>query len=157
MVWASKETSLPRTMKIIQSLLRHLVTGLAGLGTYLGTLGLVDAGSVDAANSLASQIAEPLAGLLGLVVIVIFRLAMTWLGKRFPSLAGLGNGVSGMSPLLAIACMTAGLTGFCLPSCSPAQVATFRAFPVRLGITGPNGDVGYSSKAGLSVDLHATK
>ena len=123
------------TMKTLSSIIRHLVTGLSGIGTYLGTLVAVDAVQVDAANQLGAQLVEPLAGLLSVIAMIFVRLAITWLSKRFPGLAGLGKGVSETTPLLAMGLgMTlAGLMGFSLlASCSTGVPVTFR-------LNGPEG------------------
>ena len=54
----------------------------------------------------------------------------------------------GLSPcVLGIACAV-GLAVGGLPSCSPSTV---RAFPITFRMAGPDWDVGYSAKSGISV------
>lgn len=137
-------------MKTIQTLIRHAVTSLAGIGTYLAALGAIEPGSAEAANALGAELAEPLAGLLSLVAVVAVRLAMAWLSKFIPNLAEKANGGMSGGAWLLVMGVTAGLVG-ALPSCSPAQVTAFRGVPIRIGIEGRDAAASYSSKGGLVI------
>lgn len=75
------------------SLLRHLLTGLSGLGAYLFTHGLIEAGDVTAVDASGAQLAESLAAVLAMV---LTRVILFLLGRYAPALAPL---VSGQSPI----------------------------------------------------------
>ena len=65
---------------------------------------------------------------------------------------GTGGSVGGRLPLWVVGLgMTAAIMG-CLPSCSALQEV-----PLRFTLITPGGDFGYSSKAGLSVDVRSSK
>lgn len=65
---------------------------------------------------------------------------------------GTSGDVGGRLPLWVVGLgMTAGIMG-CLPSCSALQEV-----PIRFTLITPEGDFGYSSKAGLSVDVRSGK
>jgi hypothetical protein len=65
---------------------------------------------------------------------------------------GTGGAAGGRLPLWVVGLgMAAGIMG-CLPSCSALE-----GVPVRFTLITPEGDVGYSSKAGLSVDYRSGK
>lgn len=51
-------------------------------------------------------------------------------------------------PLLLLAILLIALTGLFLPSCAPGQ-----SIPIRASIATPDGSIGYSSKAGLDVQV----
>lgn len=70
---------------------------------------------------------------------------------------GTSGSAGGRFPLWVVGLgMAAGFMG-CLPSCSPAQLDAVRGVPVRFTLITPGGDVGYSSKSGLSVDYRSGK
>jgi len=107
-------------MNQLLSLIRHSLTGLAGLGTYLATVTPVDPATVDQVNKAGADLVDPLAGLLALVAMIAVRLLISALGKVFPSLGErLGNaasgGMSGGASVLLIS-MAAAVGGL-LPSC----------------------------------------
>ena len=63
---------------------------------------------------------------------------------------GTSGAAGGRSPLWVVGLgMAAGLMG-CLPSCSALQEV-----PIRFTLITPGGDVGYSSKSGLSLEVTA--
>lgn len=141
----------------ITSILRHAVTGLAGLGGLLAAKGWIapdDTAAVDAAGANLG------AALVVIGSAVAVRLLMMGLAK-FPTLfrlgagetkGGTGNGASGGAALLLLVSTAAGFMG-CLPSCAPGQLSNV---PIRIGIVGPDGSVSYSSKGGLQVEVDAS-
>jgi len=72
----------------IASYLRHLITLLPGLGAYLLSTGLLDAGE---AKQLDGTIEEALSVIAGMIAVAISRLVMNWLAEHFPSLSILGS------------------------------------------------------------------
>jgi hypothetical protein len=75
------------------SLFRHLLTGLSGLGAYLFTQGLIQAGDAPAVDAAGQQLVEPVAAVLAMV---LTRVILFQVGRYFPSLAPL---LSGQSPI----------------------------------------------------------
>jgi len=148
-------------MNPLSTLIRHAVTYLAGIGTYLYQVGAIDASGVDAANAAGASMQDGTAILLSLVAVVATRWAINLLGKIFPATAAKLTGGAGSGlPLPVILCgAAAGLLGLSLPSCSADQLSAARAIPVRIGIAGPQGTLSYSSKSGLelSARVHADK
>lgn len=140
------ETTSRRIMNLATHF-RHLLTFLAGLGAILFAHHLIDPGAVDAVNKAGSQLIEPLVVVLGAVAVVIVRVLLAWAGKRFPGLAAkIGNqasgGMSGGVPLWIIA--TAGLMGFCLPSCAPNDYPITGSLYYRDSNSGAKGGLTFS-------------
>jgi hypothetical protein len=63
-----------------------------------------------------------------------------------------GTGSGGSLPAILLVCGMAGLMGFCLPSCTPAQLSAAREFPIRIGIQSDDAALSYSTKSGLQVN-----
>jgi hypothetical protein len=136
-------------MKTLATLSRHGVTYLVGLLTAWLAVHLA-ADDLKVATDAANALVEPLVILVGFVGVILARLAMPFFNKIFRRDTGnamdAGSG-SGMVPMLGLLCMAAGLLG-ALPSCSGLDPA----FPIRIGIQGPDAAVSYSSEGGLQVD-----
>ncbi|WAC18868.1 hypothetical protein OVA24_16680 [Luteolibacter sp. SL250] len=125
--------------------LRHLLTGLAGIGTYLATLTPVDPATVTQINDAGKDLVDPLAAFFALLAIVAVRLVIAALGKVFPSLGErLGNaasgGMSGGASVLLIS-MAAAVGGL-LPSCAD--------YPMTGGVFYRHPESG--AKAGLTFE-----
>ncbi len=152
-------------MKTLYSYLRHALTFLAGIGGLLLSYQLIAPGDVATANEAGAALIEPLTTLGGLIAAGLARLIIARVGKLFPGLSesatvdpGRGNNSGGLGgPLLLVTCATAGLMGFSLPSCSPAQIEAAQAVPIRIKFNTPGGDIGYTSKGGLTVDYQTGK
>jgi hypothetical protein len=119
-------------MNQIASSIRHLLTGLAGIGTYLATLTPVDPATVNQINDAGKDLVDPLAAFFALLAIVAVRLVIAVLGKIFPSLGErLGNaasgGMSGTASILLIS--TAVAVGGLLPSCAGMTGGVFYRDP----------------------------
>lgn len=157
----------------IASHLRHFITAIAAIGSYLLLHKLVSPSQADAINQAGTQLIEPLTTLGSLLAVAVIRLAITGLGKSFPALAdkislfvpgGSGtNGGAGSGLSLVILGLTAaGLMG-CLPSCSTAQLAEAKAIqdavPVHISTTTHGVTASYDSRNGLAVivDPHSGK
>ncbi len=152
-------------MKTINTSIRHALTYLAGLGGFLYQHGMIDASGVDAANQAGAALVDPLAIIWGLIAAVVMRFVIFLLGKIFPGLSesatadpGQGENGSGAGwPLpLLVTCVTAGLMGLGLSSCTPAQIAAARAIPVKACVVTPQGRVCYSTAEGLEADIDAS-
>jgi hypothetical protein len=135
--------------------LRHLLTGLAGIGTYLATKTPVDPATVDQINDAGKDLVDPLAAFFAVLAIVVLRLVMRLLGKLFPSLSErLGDvasgGLSGRASLLLI-CTVAAVGGL-LPSCKTfdrlQEIA--REYPATVSIYHRDPKTG--AKAGLVAE-----
>lgn len=160
MVWASKATTAPHTMKAyLTSLLRHALSALLGLGALLASKGLINPDDVDAVSAASVSLVD---ALVVIVVAVVARLIFSkvpWLAPASSSgsddpAGSSANGVDqraasgGTSGLLVMAGLLA-LALAALPSCA--------GFPVRVGIVVPEGELGYSSKGGLEIQVRAEK
>jgi PPE-repeat protein len=135
----------------IASLLRHALTGLTGLGTFLAAKGLIATDEVAAANAAGVSLADALPVVIS---IVLARLAITLLGKIFP---GEGTGVNGTEgsggslPAIGLLIMAAGF-GSSLPSCTPTQIEAFRNILIEFRVDGPQqSSWAYSSKHGVEI------
>jgi hypothetical protein len=127
----------------LQSLVRHLLTFLAGLGTTLNAAGLLGAEDVAQVNEQGLTLQ---AVIVGLIVTVLMRLIMTFSGKLVS--AHVNDGKNDGSSLLLLLGM-AGLLGLGLPSCSPSG-----ALMVRGSYQDAKGNVyAYDPETGLSVKL----
>jgi|JFJP01.1.fsa_nt_gi hypothetical protein len=135
----------------ITSIMRHWITpALAALALWLVAPLALSADEAKQLTTALSQLAEPLVAVLALVAVAGARLLIKAIGKFIGWGAGeIGDRYSGI-PALAAMIGTAVVIGGSLPSCSSAQIETARAFPVHLGIRTDYGDVGYSSKSGVS-------
>jgi hypothetical protein len=90
---------------------------------------------------------------------ILLRFATSGKVSFFPTeVVEENNGpAGGLSPLWVVGLgMAVGCMG-CLPSCSPAQMDAARAIPIKFTLITPGGDIGYSSKRGLSVDYYSAK
>lgn len=141
------------------SFARHITTYLGGLGALLLGLGWIHADQVQGVQESANALTEPLIIAIGLVGALITRILIAVVTNLFR----LGSGekpsgrAGGLNPLWVMGLgMTVGFMG-CLPSCSPAQLDAVRGIPIRVTLITPEGDVGYSSKSGLSVDYRSGK
>jgi hypothetical protein len=145
-------------MNQITSFLRHLFTGLAGIGTYLATLTPVDPATVTQINDAGRDLVDPLAAFFALLAIVAVRLVIAALGKVFPSLGDrLGNaasgGMSGGASVLLIS-MAAAVGGL-LPSCADMTGGVFYRDPetgAKAGLKFEDGKGSYSARVPLYDD-----
>jgi len=137
-------------MKKFNSQIRHLLTFLAGIGTYFLGLNLIDAESAEKLNAAGKDLIEPLVVFFSVLAVALSRSAMIWLGQRVPALKNLFAGESenddvkspsgggGSLPLgILLVCALSLLT---LPSCS--------------GVTGSVSfrDIDSGAKGGLAFD-----
>jgi hypothetical protein len=132
------------TMKeLLQSLVRHMLTFLAGLGTTLHAAGLIGVEDVSQVNQEGITLQTVLAGLL---VMVLMRLAVRFGGKLFAAHKEDGqNGSGALLLLLGVA----GLSGMGLPSCSSTGEVM-----VRGSYQDAQGNVyAYDPETGLAVKL----
>lgn len=79
-------------MNRITTQIRHFLSGLAGLGTYLVSLGMLNEGSAAQVNDAGGALIDPLAGLLAAIAIAVSRELMIQLGKRFPIFSKFSDG-----------------------------------------------------------------
>lgn len=131
----------------IATSLRHAFTALAGLGTYLlghGLIGSEDAPAVNAAGASLGDVLKVVAAAL------VARLVVWVSGKV---VTGGASDVHGWALCLCIGSLAVGG----LSGCSADQLAAARAVPVRFKLITPGGGIGYSSKAGLTVDYRSGK
>jgi len=139
-------------LSYIPTLLRHLVTSLATVGTLLLTRGLITPSDVAAVNSGGSALG---AALVIILTPVLSRLAIVGLGKiPLGGLSAASDKVTGWLLWLCIG-TAAGLGGFSLPSCSPAQQAEFKSLPVTGTLKTAYGTVSYDAN-GVHVTVDAT-
>lgn len=129
----------------IESLLRHALTALAGLGGFLASHNLIDAadrGAVDAAGGTVAS------GLVVIISAILCRMFISVVAKYFRTGSGelehQGDGPTRVGLLFAFACAAAA-SGVVLPSCS--GVAPVPA----VSVAGPGYTAIYSSKSGLFV------
>jgi hypothetical protein len=139
-------------MQQATSILRHLLTFLAGLGALLAARGLIapqDAPAVDAAGS---SLIEPLALILAAVAVAVVRLLMAWCGHTF-SVRGDGSAKSLAALALPWAGM-AGVMGFNPPSCTPSQIDAAKQVPVKACYIDRAGNsVCYSTAEGVTATV----
>ena len=143
------------------SVIRHLLTYLAGLGGLLLSWHLIAADQVEEVNKAASELMAPAAVILGAVAVTVGRILIAWVQTLFRRGAGeTGNGIgSGAGMLLVWVGTTVGLC-LGLPSCSADSREALKNVPIRACYLGPNGErICYSSKSGieLSVDRNSGK
>lgn len=100
----------------LQSYLRHVLTGAATLGTFLGSHGLIDQADVAQTNADAAQ-AVPL--LASIAAAILSRILISLLAKYAPGFRSLlGKSSSGTG--VSIWAMGTAVGAFALlPSCSP--------------------------------------
>lgn len=144
----------------LRSILRHLLTFLAGLGTLLAARAVIAPEDAAAVNEAGAQLIEPVALILGAAGAALARLLLALFqrggGKTGPLV---GTGLPAAGGLL-LAGSLAGFVGFSLPSCSPAQLETARNIPIKACYIDEAGNsVCYGSKSGLelSVDRRSGK
>lgn len=144
----------PLILSYISKFLSAIAAPLAGAGAYLsgkGVVDMADAASVDAACvSIAAG-----------AIVIATAIASRLLGKllKEPSSAGDSGaaGTSGWAFWLATCATAAGIMG-ALPSCatSASTWAAISKVPFRACVITPQGQVCYSSKAGIEVDVDAS-
>ena len=134
----------------IPTLLRHVTTSLATVGTLLLTKGLITPTDVSAVNTGGSSLAV---GLVAIATPILCRLAIVVLGKlNLSGSSAATDKVAGW--LLCVGFGTAaGFFGLALSSCSPAQLAAAEAIPVHSTVTLKNGSIGYDSSTGITVKV----
>ncbi len=133
----------------ILSLVRHLFTGLAGLGGFLVSKGLAapeDAAQIDTAGaSLADALAVILAIVLARLVVMLLG---RWSGGGAMTLTGASLAVGTGAGALAI----------CPPSCSPEALeryqAAAQAVPVQACYYDKDGNrICYSTRDGVLLEV----
>lgn len=139
----ANRTNPQTTMKnSILSILRHSLTGLAGLGGFLASKGLADAGDAASLDAAGVSLADALAVI---AAAVLARMALWAMGKVFSS--DTSAGVAGWIGL-------AGFLGFSLPACSPQQMDALKQTPVKVCYIDKSGaQVCYSNKDGLTATV----
>ena len=148
MLWASERKPTNNTMKKINSQIRHLLTFLAGIGTYFLGLNLIDAESAEKLNAAGKDLIEPLMIFFSVLAVALSRSAMIWLGQRVPALKNLlgqsddvksPSGGGGSLPLGIL--LVCAISLLCLPSCGT-------------GLTGSLSyrDANSGAKGGLAFD-----
>lgn len=141
------------------SYLRHAFTGwIAAAVVYLTAKLMLDATAVQAVEQALKQIGDGLLLLIITLAPVIGRLVWSWIANALRLGSGetkgvTGNGVSGGTALLLLGTMAA--LGS-LPSCNPEQLAAARTFPIKATVHTPQGDLSYSAKGGLEIEVDAT-
>jgi hypothetical protein len=150
----------PHMKSQFASLIRHLLTCLAGIGGFLLEAGLIDSTQVAQANEAGAALVDPMAILCGLAAAGLARVAIGCLGKIFPALAAKISGASGGALPLWLLVMTAGaLVMGCLPSCTPNGTGldwtALKSIPIKSCIVTEQGKICYSSKSGLEVEVDA--
>lgn len=138
----------------IASFIRHIITGLAGIGGALFLKGLITADQVDQVNQAGANLIDPLSIIFG----TLLAGASRWVITIFSNLFGVGSGerqgnVTG--PLMTVLVWVgtaAGLMG--LPSCSPATTAALKSVPIQACYTDAHGNrVCYSTATGVSAEV----
>jgi len=143
------------TMKTtIASLMRHAFTSLAGLGGFLLSHHLLDAGDVSQVNaagvSLGTALVVILTGVIG-------RLILTLTGKLFTGgMPGESSGTSGGMVSLFMLVGTSAVVMGCLPACSASQVAAAQSVPISTTVHTKYGTASYSTAGGLVLDVETT-
>ena len=133
----------------IASILRHVFTGFAVLGTWLAAHDLIDPSDVASVNGAGMSLG---AALVVILSAIIGRFLITGLGKIFPGMGKTSGSAGGQVPLWMLGTgMAAGLMGLSLPSCSPQSVAAIRAIPIRTCVYGPDGGICYSRESGIEI------
>ncbi len=135
----------------IPTLLRHLATSLATVGTLLLTKGLITPSDVAGVNAGASSLG---AALVVVATPVISRLVILALGKL--PLGGLAAATDKVTAWLLCIGTAAGFIGLALPSCSPAQITAAESIPIHASAKLDHGSVGYDSATGITVRVDAT-
>jgi hypothetical protein len=140
------------------SILRHWITALLTAFTLwiVGILTL-DAEHQKMLTDAAGQLVTPLVTILGLVAVAVWRLALTWISQLFrhgSGEQGVNDSSSGGTALILLIGTAAVLGG--LPSCSPSLVEAARAVPIKGTLHTDHGDLSYSSKSGLEIEVDAT-
>lgn len=143
----------------LTSLLRHALSALLGLGALLASKGLINPDDVDAVSAASASLVDALVVVGVAVVARLIFSKVPWLAPASSSgsdepVGSSANGVDqraasgGTSGLLLMAGLLA-LALAALPSCA--------GVPVRVGIVVPEGEIGYSSKGGLTVQVRGEK
>jgi hypothetical protein len=135
----------------LASIFRHWLTAAAGvLGLWL-IAALAFSG--DEAKQLTDALAlliEPTVAILGLIVVAVSRLAITWIGKLFGRGAGEnGDPMTGL-PVWVVMGAAAGLFAAALPSCG--SNGEYTGPPVKATFQLKEGALSYSSKGGLEME-----
>lgn len=137
----------------MKTVTRHITTFLGGFGSQLLALGWINADAVPGINESATALTNPLIVVIGLIGALLTRVLIAVVSNLFRTGTGesKSDSAGGLSPCVLGLCMAAGLMGLATPSCTPAQIETARAIPIRIGIESPNASLGYSSKSGLDL------
>ncbi len=137
--------------ELLQSLVRHLLTFLAGLGTTLHAAGLLGAEDVAQVNAQGLTL---MTVLTGVIMAVLMRLIMKFGGKVISAHKEDGSSPGSLLLLLGVA----GLALLGLPSCTPEQREVARSVPIKACYTDKDGNRAcYSSKGGIEVEVRSGK
>jgi len=136
----------------IPTLLRHVLTSLATVGTLLLTKDLITPSDVSAVNAGGSTLGV---GLAAIATPILTRLVLTALGKL--TLSGSSSATEKVTGwLLWMGLGTAaGFFGLSLSSCSPAQIAAVESIPIHAGVHLDRGSLGYDTVTGITVEVDA--
>lgn len=135
----------------LTSIFRHWLTAAAGvLGLWLiASLAITGEEGKQLTDALG-QLIEPMVAIIGLIVVALSRLAITWLGKLFGRGAGeIGDKLNGIPVWLGIAGTAAAVVGS-LPSCSALS-----GIPYKFTAQVEEGALSYSSKGGIEMEYRA--
>ena len=128
----------------LKSVIRHFLTALAALGTYLASASLIPAEQAADVNAAGAALADPLTLILTALAMPLAPWAVSW----FP---WLGKGGGGSAAVLMAA---AGTLAGSLPSCGPQAGEALKDVPIKACYTDKDGNsVCYSTKDGVSVEV----
>ncbi len=132
----------------LTSLLRHALTALAGVGTFMAGRGLIAPEDAQAVDASGATIADALVVVL---VAVLMRLVIKFSGNLFRhDKDGHNNGGSTMLLLLGMTM----LLGLASSSCSSSQLEAAQSVPVRASYQDKDGNVyAYDPATGVSVRI----
>lgn len=128
----------------LKSVIRHLLTALAALGTYLASASLIPADQAADVNAAGAALADPLTLILTALAVPLARWVVSWL----PWLGKSGGGSA------AVLIATAGALAGSLPSCGTPAGEALKNTPIKACYVDENGNrVCYSSKEGVSLEV----
>ncbi len=132
----------------LTSLLRHALTALAGVGTFMAGRGLFAPEDAQAVDASGATIADALVVVL---VAVLMRLCIKFTGNLFRNDKDGNNNVGGTMLLMLGMTMLLGLAS---SSCSPSQLEAAQSVPVRASYQDKDGNVyAYDPATGVSVRI----
>lgn len=148
----------------IVSVIRHWVVAILSAASLwiIGALSL-DAGQQQALAKATSDLAGPLAAVLALLVIALWRFVVLWVQSLFSDKSSGAADTGGTKALGACVLPWAGLAvflGFSPPACTPQQMEAAKQVPVKGCYIDEHGNsVCYSTQDGVivTVDRRSSK